>query len=167
MAYWVYLVRCRDQSLYSGSTTDLTRRIKEHNAGVGAKYTASRLPVYLVGAWELGSWSEALRLEVFLKKQVHHVKEQLALCPQNLADLLGQAGLELKILRCWEDKDMPIVQIEMFEGRTLEQKKKMVEKVTQAIVETVGAKPENVSIIIREMAKENYARGGQLESENK
>ena len=38
----------------------------------------------------------------------------------------------------------------------------MVEKVTQAIVETAGAKPENVSIIIREMSKENYAKAGKL-----
>jgi 4-oxalocrotonate tautomerase len=60
---------------------------------------------------------------------------------------------------------MPIVQIELLEGRTLEQKKVMVEKVTQAIVESVGAQPEKVSIIIREMAKENYAQAGKLMSE--
>lgn len=62
---------------------------------------------------------------------------------------------------------MPIVQIELLEGRTLEQKKLMVEKVTQAIVESAGAKPENVTIIIREMAKENYANAGVLSSEKK
>lgn len=165
--YWVYLARCRDESLYSGSTTDVARRMKEHNTGAGAKYTASRLPVHLVAAWEVSSWSEALRLEAFLKKRVHQVKEQLAACPGKLAPLVAQAGLELLILKCWEDKEMPIVQIEMFEGRTLEQKQKMVEKVTEAIVETVGAKPEQVSIIIREMSRENYSRGGQLESEKK
>lgn len=62
---------------------------------------------------------------------------------------------------------MPIVQIEMIEGRTLEQKKLLVEKVTNAIVESVGAPPENISIIIREMAKENYAKAGILASEKK
>lgn len=60
---------------------------------------------------------------------------------------------------------MPTVQIEMFEGRTYEQKKRMVKMVTEAIVESVGAKPENVNIIIREMAKENHAKGGVLSSE--
>ena len=60
---------------------------------------------------------------------------------------------------------MPIVQIEMLEGRTLEQKKLLVEKVTQAIVESIGTAPENVSIIIRDMSKDNYARAGKLASE--
>ncbi len=60
---------------------------------------------------------------------------------------------------------MPTVQIEMLEGRTHEQKKMLVEKVTKAIVESVGAKPERVTIIIREMAKENHAVAGVLSSE--
>jgi 4-oxalocrotonate tautomerase len=62
---------------------------------------------------------------------------------------------------------MPIVQIEMLEGRTLEQKKVLVEKVTQAIVESVGAPPENITIIIREMLRENHAKAGILSSEKK
>lgn len=165
MGYWVYLARCQDKSLYCGFTTDVARRLKTHNAGQGAKYTASRLPVALAAAWEAGSWSEALRLEAFLKRQKHVLKEELTSCPENLAPLIVREGLDLVILRCWEEREMPIVQIEMFAGRTVEQKKQLVEKVTAAIVETVGAKPESVSIIIREMAKENYARGGQLESE--
>ncbi|MGE4273176.1 MAG: 2-hydroxymuconate tautomerase [Desulfitobacterium sp.] len=60
---------------------------------------------------------------------------------------------------------MPFVQIDLLEGRTHEQKKQMVEKVTQAIVETTGAKPESVSIIIRDMAKESFASGGILASD--
>jgi len=60
---------------------------------------------------------------------------------------------------------MPIVQIEMLEGRTLEQKKKLVEKVTEAIVESVDVPAEKVSIIIREMARENFAKAGKLASE--
>ncbi|RNC29146.1 MAG: 2-hydroxymuconate tautomerase [Candidatus Dichloromethanomonas elyunquensis] len=57
---------------------------------------------------------------------------------------------------------MPTVQIEMFEGRTLEQKKLLVQKVTQAIVESVNTAPENVKIIIRDMSKENFATAGKL-----
>jgi len=60
---------------------------------------------------------------------------------------------------------MPIVQIELLEGRTLEQKRSLVEKVTQAIVESTGATPEAVSIIIRDMPKENYAKAGKLASD--
>lgn len=54
MATWhVYLLQCGDGTLYAGVTTDLARRVKEHGAGTGAKYTRSRLPVRLV-------WSEAV-----------------------------------------------------------------------------------------------------------
>lgn len=60
---------------------------------------------------------------------------------------------------------MPIVQIEMFKGRTIEQKKNLVDKVTQAIVDSVGTTADHVTIIIREMDKENYAIAGKLESE--
>lgn len=62
---------------------------------------------------------------------------------------------------------MPIVQIELLEGRTYEQKKAMVEKITEVLMETVGAKRESISIIIRDMEKENYAHAGQLASERK
>ncbi|MDO5096691.1 MAG: 4-oxalocrotonate tautomerase [Peptostreptococcaceae bacterium] len=57
---------------------------------------------------------------------------------------------------------MPVVQVEMMEGRTVEQKKAMVKKVTEALVETVGCSKDAVTVIIREMEKENYARAGEL-----
>jgi 4-oxalocrotonate tautomerase len=57
---------------------------------------------------------------------------------------------------------MPLVQIELLEGRTVDQKRLLVEKVTQAIVESLGTPAEKVSIIIRDMAKENYATAGKL-----
>jgi len=60
---------------------------------------------------------------------------------------------------------MPIVQIDFLEGRTLDQKRLLVEKVTQAIIESTGAPAENISIIIREMSKENYAKAGKLASD--
>ena len=46
--YYVYLLRCADGTLYTGFTNDLARRLAAHNAGKGAKYTRSRLPVDLV-----------------------------------------------------------------------------------------------------------------------
>lgn len=57
---------------------------------------------------------------------------------------------------------LPIVQVELLEGRTIEEKRLLAEKVTQAIVESLGAPAENVMIIIRDMAKENYAKAGIL-----
>jgi len=60
---------------------------------------------------------------------------------------------------------MPIVQIDMLEGRTLEQKRAMVAKVTEAIVETADCKPEVVTIIIREMQAANLGKAGKLRSD--
>ena len=55
---------------------------------------------------------------------------------------------------------MPIVTIKMIEGRTDEQKRAFVEKVTEAVSETVNAPKEAVTIVIEEMAKNHYATGG-------
>lgn len=55
---------------------------------------------------------------------------------------------------------MPIITVKMIEGRTEEQKKALVEKVTEAVAETTGAPKENVFIIIEEMKKNHYATGG-------
>ncbi len=57
---------------------------------------------------------------------------------------------------------MPIVQIDMIKGRTVEQKKEMVKRVTEAISETVNCPKDAVSIIIRDMEYENYGSGGEL-----
>lgn len=58
--------------------------------------------------------------------------------------------------------NMPIVQIDLLEGRTLEQKRAMVEKVTEAISETATCPKENVTIIIREMAQQHLGKAGKL-----
>ncbi|MFS0644739.1 2-hydroxymuconate tautomerase [Siminovitchia sp. 179-K 8D1 HS] len=56
---------------------------------------------------------------------------------------------------------MPLVTIKMFEGRTDEQKKALVEKVTEAVAETTGASTESVTIVIEEMTRNHYAVGGK------
>ncbi|MGD1937928.1 MAG: GIY-YIG nuclease family protein [Cyanophyceae cyanobacterium] len=66
MAY-VYILRCGDGSLYTGATVDVMRRLGQHQAGRGAKYTRSRLPVELVFAEFCGDWSAALRREREIK----------------------------------------------------------------------------------------------------
>lgn len=65
---FVYILRCSDGTLYSGWTSDLEARLKTHNAGKGAKYTRSRLPVELVYSEELESPSAAMRREYELKQ---------------------------------------------------------------------------------------------------
>jgi len=69
MSRWfVYIVRCADNSLYTGITNDLVERIKKHNAGKGAKYTRSRLPVKLVWRERKSSERAARRREAMIKK---------------------------------------------------------------------------------------------------
>lgn len=66
--WYVYLVECRDGSLYCGVTTDPERRIATHNAGRGSAYTRSRRPVTLVHLERLANRSKALRREAALKR---------------------------------------------------------------------------------------------------
>ena len=65
---FVYILECGDGSLYTGWTTDLERRLARHNAGTGAKYTRSRLPVRLVYSEQLPSKEAALRRELEIKR---------------------------------------------------------------------------------------------------
>lgn len=57
---------------------------------------------------------------------------------------------------------MPIVQMEILKGRTVEQKRQTVKEVTEAICKNLVCPPEAVTIIIREMEKEHYAKAGEL-----
>jgi putative endonuclease len=64
----VYLLRCRDGSLYTGWTNDLTRRLRAHRAGKGGRYTRSRLPVELVLAMPQPDATSARREEARIKR---------------------------------------------------------------------------------------------------
>jgi putative endonuclease len=64
----VYLLRCRDASLYTGWTVDVQRRLARHQAGVASRYTASRLPVELVLAIPMADKSAARREEARIKR---------------------------------------------------------------------------------------------------
>ena len=66
--WFVYIVRCADGSLYTGIAKDPAARVKKHNAGTGAKYTRSRLPVKLVWRERKSSELAARRLEAMIKK---------------------------------------------------------------------------------------------------
>jgi 4-oxalocrotonate tautomerase len=62
---------------------------------------------------------------------------------------------------------MPIVQIHLLKGRTVEQKRALVKRVTEAVSETVNAPPEAVEVIISEMERENFSRAGILIADQK
>jgi putative endonuclease len=69
MPSWhVYMVRCADDSLYTGCTNDLQRRVDAHNAGKGARYTRSRRPVQVVWSVRVKDKSAALSREAKLKQ---------------------------------------------------------------------------------------------------
>ena len=68
MSAWLYVLRCRDGSLYTGWTNGLERRGQTHQMGRGGKYTRSRLPVCLIAAWKKRSAREARRAEGFFKQ---------------------------------------------------------------------------------------------------
>ena len=66
--WYVYILRCRDDTLYTGITDDLNRRLEAHNAGKGAKYTRGRGPVKLCYSEEQESYSAALKREYAIKQ---------------------------------------------------------------------------------------------------
>lgn len=76
--WYVYMVHCSDGTLYTGITKDLEKRIEAHNSGRdGARYTRSRRPVRLAYSEQVGSRSEAARLEYRFKRLSLAQKQQL------------------------------------------------------------------------------------------
>jgi len=67
-SWFLYLIRCKDGALYTGITTDVSRRLAEHQAGKGAKYLRGKAPLELVLQQEMGSRSAALIAEAAIKK---------------------------------------------------------------------------------------------------
>ncbi len=65
--FYVYVLRCKDGSLYTGYTNDLERRIRLHNEGKASRYTRSRLPVEMISRWAFASKSEAIKREATFK----------------------------------------------------------------------------------------------------
>lgn len=66
--WFLYILRCKDGSLYTGITTDVEKRLEAHCAGKGAKYTRGRGPLELVYRENCGSHSNALKRELQIKK---------------------------------------------------------------------------------------------------
>ncbi len=81
--WYIYIVRCADTTLYTGVTTDIQRRIREHNGEIanGAWYTKLRRPITLVYRETTGSRSGALKRERAIKKLSKQQKENLTKSP--------------------------------------------------------------------------------------
>jgi putative endonuclease len=77
VSWKVYLLECADNTLYCGITNDIPKRLKTHNQGKGAKYTRVRLPVKLVYQHSTETKSEALKLEIKIKKMKRAEKLKL------------------------------------------------------------------------------------------
>lgn len=88
--YFVYLLRCMDDSLYTGITTDVLRRVREHRSGgtQGAKYTKTHRPRELAAVWCVENRSAASKLEWRLKHLTKQQKELLCKTPELLSELL-------------------------------------------------------------------------------
>ena len=78
MTYFCYMVRCSNEAFYTGWTTDPLRRVQEHNAGRGARYTKMHGPVELVYVEEVEDHSAALKREAQIKRYTHQRKAGLA-----------------------------------------------------------------------------------------
>ena len=85
MPWFVYIVRCRDGSLYTSATNDLDRRVAAHNAGKGARYTRARGPVTLVWSRRKRDKGAALREEYQLKQRPRDEKLALVNAPRRPA----------------------------------------------------------------------------------
>ena len=74
---FVYILRCRDSSLYTGAAKDLQARLRKHEAGTASRYTRARRPVVLVWSRRVRSWSKALQEEYRIKRLKRPAKEAL------------------------------------------------------------------------------------------
>lgn len=80
--WFLYALQCADDTLYTGVTTDVRRRVREHNSGRGARYTSGRRPVKLIGVWRFANRGAAQRAEARFRRlsrreKLRHVAQQL------------------------------------------------------------------------------------------
>lgn len=85
---YIYIIKCQDDSFYTGITKDIKKRMQQHfhKEKQGAKYTKSRQAVWLAALWETDSWPEAGRLEYFIKSLKRKEKEELVENPYILGE---------------------------------------------------------------------------------
>ncbi len=92
MAYYCYMVLCSNGGYYTGWTTDPIRRLKQHNAGLGARYTRMNSPCQLVYIEEVADRSTALKRELQIKMLKHPKK--VTLCANATLNILSQFSVD-------------------------------------------------------------------------
>lgn len=97
MKAFVYILKCSDNSLYTGYTVDLEKRLKTHNAGKASKYTSARLPVEMVFSEECIDKSDALKKEHFIKSLTRENKIKIIEKKKSLQDLYNSYLIDKKI----------------------------------------------------------------------
>lgn len=101
---FTYLIRCMDDSLYCGYTTDISRRYKQHKAGLGSKYTRNKkvksLEVYI----ELSTKSDAMKLESLIKKRLSKKDKENFICGDD--SLIEQFKISYKSIVRKSDTDI-------------------------------------------------------------
>lgn len=102
MAYWVYVLRCGDGSLYTGTAANVQKRLAVHQSGKGAKYTRSHLPVALVYQEELPDKSAALRREYAIKQLSRTEKLRLLSSTQTRRTPMRRKDLDAGTAFAWE-----------------------------------------------------------------
>ena len=105
--YYVYMLRCADDSLYTGYTNDPDKRLRQHRGELpgGARYTRAHPPKTLACLWQTAEKGDALRLEAYLKQLTREQKLRLAENPAALAALLGA---KLDTARYVPLRDLPL-----------------------------------------------------------
>jgi putative endonuclease len=90
--WYLYMVRCRGGSLYTGIATDVERRLAEHRAGKGAKYLRGRGRLKLVYKRRIGHLGAALKIESRIKKWPKYRKERLAASGIGMEEMLRRTN---------------------------------------------------------------------------
>jgi putative endonuclease len=79
--YFVYILKCSDDTFYTGYTDDVVKRCKKHNSEKGAKYTKTRLPVEVVYSKEIGNKSQTMKEEHRIKQLTR--KQKMCIISEN------------------------------------------------------------------------------------
>ncbi len=99
--YWIYILLCKNGSLYTGYTTDMVRRYRQHRNGTGrAKYTLSFKPIRIARCWQMtGTRGSALRIERLIKGRNRKEKEYLVENPEALSRIIhDELGLDTALV---------------------------------------------------------------------
>lgn len=95
--YYIYIIRCKDNSLYTGITTEPERRLREHiTKKRGARYTGAHGAVFFEALWQAESRSAALCGEAAIKKMKKEKKEELIQNPFLFTEIMKNKGLIVK-----------------------------------------------------------------------